>query len=82
MGNEKFRQEAWPFLLLEIARLHTPGGNGSCTQSCVCVCETFVEDGYFSSTLTQQSATVCMCVLLCHKDNVHIGGVGVLDMPE
>lgn len=35
VGNEKFRQEAWPFLLLEIRRLHTLGGNGSCTQLCV-----------------------------------------------
>lgn len=33
--NKKFKQEAWPFLLLEIKRLHTLGGNSSCMQSSV-----------------------------------------------
>ncbi len=56
VGNEKFRQEARPFLLLEITRLRTLGGNGSCTQSCVCETERerFVEDGCLSTSLTQQ----------------------------
>lgn len=35
MGNEKFRQEECPFLLSEIAILHTLGSNGSSMQSCL-----------------------------------------------
>lgn len=69
--NEKFRQEAWPFLLLEIARLHMAVGNGFCTQSCAHETERerFVEDGSFPTSLTQHKASACVFVSLSHPLN-------------
>ena len=53
-GNKKFREEAWHFLLSETAALHSLGGNGSSTQSCVWERDKFMEVGYFSLSLTKQ----------------------------